>query len=67
MPCARYQVVDERLEDKQLPGQIFAQSNDVEELLNELPALRAKYSNGSLIVVDTRLGADGRSKARKGK
>lgn len=41
MPGARYQVVDEQLEDQRMQSQVFAQSDDVEELLNELPALKA--------------------------
>jgi hypothetical protein len=33
MPKARYQVVDEQLEDQQMPSQVFAESDDVVELL----------------------------------
>jgi hypothetical protein len=65
MPKARYQVVDEQLEDQQMPSQVFAQSDDVVELLNELPALKATYSIDSLIVIDTWIQADGRTKAPK--
>jgi hypothetical protein len=66
MPKARYQVVDEQLEDQQMPSQVFAQSDDVVELLNELPALKATYSIDSLIVIDTWIREDGRTKAPEG-
>ena len=65
MPSARYQVVDEELEDQRMPSHVFAQSDDVVELLNELPALKVTYSIDSLIVIDTWIQADGRTKAPK--
>jgi hypothetical protein len=59
MPKARYQVVDEQLEDKQMPSPVFAESDDAEELLKELPALRAQHALDTLIVIDTWLTPDG--------
>ena len=66
MPTARYAVVDERLEDKQLPGKVFAQSDEVEDLLKKLAKLRADHENAWLIVIDTWLEFSGRRKTRRG-
>lgn len=53
MPTARYAVVDQRLENKQLPGKVFTQSDEVEDLLKRLTKLRADHENSRLIVIDT--------------
>jgi hypothetical protein len=55
-----------QLEDQDMPSQVFAESDDVVELLNELAALKATYSIDSLIVIDTWIQADGRTKAPEG-
>jgi hypothetical protein len=65
MPTARYAVVDERLENKQLPGKVFAQSDEAEDLLKNLSKLRADHENVWLIVIDTWLEFSGRRKTRR--
>jgi len=64
-PVARYAVVDGRLENQQLPSRVFADSNEVEALLRQLPRLRVVHANERLIVIDTWLDYSGRRRTRR--
>jgi hypothetical protein len=49
----RYQVVDERMEQQQIVGAVYFESDNDQRVLENLPALRAEHPDIPLVVIDT--------------
>ena len=49
----RYQVVDERMEQQQLIGKVYFESDTDEHVLEKLPTLRAANPDVPLVMIDT--------------
>jgi hypothetical protein len=53
LPSKRYQVVDEGMEDRQIVGKLYFESDHDERVLEKLPVLRKEHPDISLVMIDT--------------